>query len=221
MAKIFNRTVVRQFIEENRELYSNLSKIVGSKVKDIVSAGALWDALSIESSHNYVWNKVWTPEEQLNVVKQLSASHEMEFRYNWDSPVIKRLRGGGLVKELNKNIESLVKDRNNRKLYVYSTHDTTLTVLMHALNVYNGVSPPFGATLLFELHEKRNSAQNNTNEYFVRAFYHNETVIDSGIPHSIHWTDCQNLVDCPLNQYLNSTKHLLYENFNEECNKKH
>ena len=196
-----------------------MSKIVGSKVNDIVSAGVLWSTLNIETSHNYIWNEVWTPEEQLKVVKHLTASREMWFRYNWDSPVIKRLRGGGLVKELNKNIESFVKYRNNRKLYVYSTHGRTLTALLMALNVYNGVRPPFGATFFIELHEKRNIAQNNTNEYFVRAFYHNETEINTGIPHSIQWTDCQNLVDCPLNQYLNSTKHLLYENFDEECNK--
>ena len=195
-----------------------MSKIVGSLVNDIGTASGLWDALSIESAHNYVWSQVWTPEEQLKVVEQLFPSREMAFRYSYDSPVIKRLKAGGLVRELNKNIESLVKDRNNMKLYVYSAHDTTLTALMMALDIFNGKIPPYGATLLIELHEKWNSAQNNTNEYFVRAFYHNETVINTGIPHSIQWTNCQNLVDCPLNQYLTSTQHLLYDNFDQECN---
>jgi hypothetical protein len=56
----------------------------------------------------------------------------MSYRIDWDSPIIKLLRAGGLVNELNKNFQKVLDNQNNNKLYVYSTHDTQVAALMHA-----------------------------------------------------------------------------------------
>ena len=135
----------------------------------------------------------------------------MGYRYDWNSSLIQRLRAGGLVKELNNNFEKVLNETNKQKLYVYSTHGEHIGALMHALNVFNDQIPPFGSVLMFELH------QNIKNEYFIRLFFHNETSIGGGTPFQISLTDCKNLKDCPLKQYFNSSKHLLYDNFEREC----
>ena len=168
--------------------------------------------LGIEASHGFFWDKVWTKEEELDVIKRLAPADDVKYKYGWDSPVILKLRGGGLVMELNKNLKKVLdNERDVKKLYVYSTHDGMLAVLMHALNIFNDQFVPFGAALYLELHEK-------SGQHFVRAYYHNETEINEQSPHLLNWRDCRSVTDCPISKYLNSTKHLLYENFDKECN---
>ncbi|CAG2172297.1 unnamed protein product, partial [Oppiella nova] len=187
-AKIYERPELKKFVEDNKELYANMTKATGWAISTIADASTLYDTLKIESDHNYFWNSTWTKEEEQHILDQLLVSRNTEFKYDWDSPIIKRLRGGGLAKELTKNFNKVVNKSNEKKLYVYSTHDTTVAALINAMNFPNHVFPPFGATLLLELHQN-----NKTNDYFVRAFYQNETTINEGIPHALSWGDCANL----------------------------
>ncbi|CAG2106292.1 unnamed protein product, partial [Medioppia subpectinata] len=212
-AKIFERPELKKFTESQKEVYKKASEASGWYIKSIRDAAILWDTLQIEFARNYIWNKTWTQEEEKKMIDDLYLSREIQFRYDWDSPVIRRLRGGGLASQLIHNNQKVVDNKNDRKLYVYSTHDSTVAALINALNLSNRDFPPFGATLLFELHQN-----NKTNEYFVRAFYQNETTINEGIPHLLSWGDCQSLTDCPFNKYIESTKHLLYTDFDKECN---
>ncbi|CAG2106485.1 unnamed protein product, partial [Medioppia subpectinata] len=210
-AKIFERPELKNFTESQKEVYKKASEASGQSIKSIQSASDLWDVLQIEFARNYFWNKTWTQEEEKKMIDDLYLSREMQFRYNWDSPAIRRLRGGGLASQLIHNNREEVANQNNRKLYVYSTHDTTVAAVINALNLSNRDMPPFGATLLFELHQN-----SKTNEYFVRTFYQNETTINEGIPHALSWGDCQSLTDCPFDKYIESTKHLLYTDFDKE-----
>ena len=217
MQKVENRRVIKQFNNENREFYKNLSKITGANIDSVFKAGDVYDGLRIELDNKYIWSGVWTEEEMTQIVDKLSASQSMTFRYLWDSPITQRLIAGELAKELNKNFQNELDHKNDKKLYVYSTHDSVLTPLMQALKVYDIYLSSFGSTLFFELHQHRNSSSESMDGYFVRLFYHNETVIDSGTPHSLRLTDCHNLYDCPIDEYFNSTKFLLYDNFDKEC----
>ena len=218
--KVYNRTNIRQFVADNKEFYNNLTKITGNNIVDIISACSIFSTLQIETDNNNVWSEHWTKEEQLNVVSKLLESQKMRYRYNWDTPIIHRLRAGGFLMESNKNFNLVLNNQNKKKLYVYSTHDTMIAPVMQSLGIFNDNPPPFGATLILELHKKKDS-RGEANNYFVRAFYHNETVINSGTPqtpHPLQWSICGNLFDCPFDQYLNSTKHLFYENLDKECN---
>lgn len=35
-------------------------------------------------------------------------------------------------------------------------HDTTIVALQEALNIFNGLQPPYASTHLFELHQEQN-----------------------------------------------------------------
>ena len=131
-------------------------------------------------------------------------------RLDWDSTVIKRLRAGGLVKELTKNFKSVIKGTNDKKIYIYSTHDSMLAALMHGLNVFDGELPLFGSTLLLELHQNPGEEQ-----YYVKIYYLRDTY--SGIPTPLPLGDCQNKIDCPLPEFFESTNPLIYHNFKKEC----
>ena len=183
-------------------------------------AATLYGTLQIETDNNYFWSKSMTKSEQNNIMTKLRESLLIGYRYYWDSPVIQRFSAGGLVMQLNKNYKSVLINQNMKKLYVYSTHDTKLAPVMLSLGLFNDYPVPFGATLILELHEKKDS-RGEASDYFVRAFFHNSTVIDSGTPqtpHPLQWTICGNLFDCPFDQYLNSTKHLYYSDYDKDCN---
>ena len=216
-AKILKRAEIVDYFKNNQDLMKNLSDITSSSISESTGAGILHNTLLIEMANNYTW-PVWTEEEERNILKRLQPVVDYYFKNNWDSPIIKRLRAGGLVRELNKNYQKVLDKSNDKKVYVYSTHDTMLAALMAALNISNGLTPPFGASIYFELHQDQARANASDHGYFVRVFYHNETLVENtGVPHSVSWGDCQGLTDCPVNRYLDSTKHLLYDDFNKEC----
>lgn len=106
------------------------------------------------------------------------------------------LRAGLLIKELNDNIRQHIaissSDTSNNthqqlpKVYIYSTHDTKIALLLHAFGQFNGYLIPAGATLLLELHhyQDQEGSTSNTaktdshkyyNKYFLRVYYFNET----------------------------------------------
>ena len=223
MARIFNRTEVQNFVAENKEFFANLSKIVGTDVQFTTwAADYLYDALSIEVERGLYWDKMWTQSEEEAIIAKLHKAIELEFRISWDTPVQQRLLGGGLLKELKTNFDKVVNKENDKKLYVYSTHDSLTAVLMESYGIYNDIRPPYGSTLYLELHQRNaNSSTHNNSDYFVRVYYQNSTDLDGGVPHSIKWGlhDCLSQTDCPYDRYLNSTKQFIYNNFDEECNR--
>ncbi|CAG2109809.1 unnamed protein product [Medioppia subpectinata] len=214
--RIYAQKVVKDFEAKNKPLYDQMTKAVGAPVGGIWEAFDLYDTLKAELDNNYYWDKTWSKEDETKLVAQLYESALRGQIWDYDSPIIKRMRAGGLVNELNTNFDKVLKKTNNKKMYVYSTYGAHISLLLQSLNVFNNVIPPNAATVLFELHQKP-----ATDNYFVRLYYQNETTSAIiGIPHSVPLTDCKKLVDCPLTDYIESTKHLIYEDYDKECVKK-
>ena len=42
---------------------------------------------------------------------------------------------------------------SNTKMFMYSAHDATVAIVLQALGLYNGIPPPYAATVLLELHK--------------------------------------------------------------------
>lgn len=107
------------------------------------------------------------------------------------------------------------------KVNYYSTHDTKLSAMMHALGVWQqGQLIPFGATMLFELHQ----SVANPMEHFVRILYMNETMslLEPGWEklraHPLSLPFCGGRSMCPIERYLELVeRHLKPGNWNDEC----
>ncbi|XP_054169317.1 uncharacterized protein LOC128966494 [Oppia nitens] len=215
--RVMNNTIIQEFVANNRQLYDLVGNITNTTIDNIVTAGGIHGTLDIEMDHNYYWDHYWTHEEEQKIVQQLYLSHLMKYRYEFDSHVLKRLRAGGLIKELNNNFENALNNTNNKKLYVYGTHDITMNAYMQAMDIFNDQLPPFGSALIFELH-RHNYSTDPLKGYFVKIFYQNETTIGKEMPHQLQWTNCMGVTDCPLDKYFDTTKPFLYEDFDKECN---
>jgi hypothetical protein len=96
------------------------------------------------------------------------------------------------------------------KLFLYSTHDSMLAVLMPALNVFNNQLISFSASLLFQLH------QNETNSnYFLRIYYFNETLTQT-YPYLLSFPDCDYLTECPFDKFLSLSEELIPEDYDKK-----
>ena len=92
---------------------------------------------------------------------------------------------GPLFSELVRNMDDVVNgyvnvkgsksnsDTNTKpkRAYEYSTGDSVLLTLLPTLQMYNHISPPYGATLLIELHKNPADVMGNAGhkEYFIRV----------------------------------------------------
>lgn len=128
--------------------------------------------------------------------------------------MLQTLRAGLLIKELNTNIRNHISGLNQtRKVFIYSTHDTKIALLLHAFGLFNGYLIPPGATLLLELHHQQESDHTSTaaeNGYFLRMYYFNETYSSDWAYQMVSDRIC--LQDrttsqwkCPVQHYLKQT----------------
>ena len=111
-----------------------------------------------------------------------------------------------------------------KKLFLYSSHDTMVSVLLQAMNQFNMLAPPYAATLFFELHKHCfNSATLSTicstpsssKDFYIKIFYLNET--ETEVLHPILPPGCKSTVNCPLSQFTKAVELLFIDDFESEC----
>lgn len=167
---------LRQFLEEHSATIDYVSrnsgrvsltlmKNAGNKLKtyfalslqnlSFFSKGEnIYSVLSIEEAAGLPipeWTKEVYPEKLLTFLK-----------YNLGIfttfPYMKKIKGGPFVTEVADTMKKKI-DGNlfpNRKIHIYSGHDTTLVNVMKSLEIINQTTdfPNYGATMTFELHQR-------------------------------------------------------------------
>lgn len=80
--------------------------------------------------------------------------------------IVMRLATGPLMTMVLDNIQDIEKNNENaKKLYLFSTHDSTLIAILGLLDVFDDTWPPFAADLRFELYE------NPSKDLFIQVLY--------------------------------------------------
>ncbi|KAF8795685.1 Testicular acid phosphatase like protein [Argiope bruennichi] len=99
----------------------------------------------------------------------------------------------------------------NLKFQIYSAHDTTIAVVLDALNLFNMIAPPYASALLFELFEMPDGVKT------VRMLYQNSSKPEEKIdPLQILILEgCSEF--CPLDFFINFTSPLIPEDWGREC----
>lgn len=64
---------------------------------------------------------------------------------------LKRLKGGVLVKKAIDDWKRKIDDNLKQKLFLYAGHDSTITNILSAFNVWEQQFPGFGVTAILEL----------------------------------------------------------------------
>lgn len=71
-----------------------------------------------------------------------------------ETPYMTRIKGGGLLTEIFKELSQKQHGALARNVTIYSGHDNTLMALFKALNIFNPIPfvPDYGAAISIELH---------------------------------------------------------------------
>ncbi|CAG2105668.1 unnamed protein product [Medioppia subpectinata] len=118
--------------------------------------------------------------------------------------------------------------------WVNQTHDTQLSVLLSALNIYNGIPPPYGSTIMFELYETNCGDDHKTSggkqqlspqlqqPIGHRLEVHYLNVTESEQSYLLAVNGCafgarNETMVCDVKHFLDSVKTLIVDNWDDEC----
>ncbi|XP_059777910.1 prostatic acid phosphatase [Balaenoptera ricei] len=182
-----------------------LPKFTGYHNQDLFGIWSkVYDPLFCERVHNFTLPS-WATEDSMTKLKKISELSLLSLYGIHKQKEKSRLQGGVLVKEILYHMKSATQPLNHRKLIMYSAHDTTVSALQMALDVYNGILPPHASCHLMELYFEKG-------EYFIEMYYRNETQHE---PHSLTLPGCT--PSCPLTKFAELVALVIPQDWSTEC----
>ncbi|XP_009462761.1 PREDICTED: prostatic acid phosphatase [Nipponia nippon] len=167
-----------------------------------------YDTLHCEAIHNYTLS-VWATKDVMDKMEKLSELSLLSLFGIYKTEEKSRLQGGVLVNVILNSFKQAASSPKQRKMEVYSAHDTTIGALQIALNIFNGKLPPYAACQFFELY------QESSGQYSIEMYYRNDTSKD---PYLLTLPGCTS--SCPLEKFAELVSPVITENWSKECGKK-
>uniref|UniRef100_A0A8B9S116 acid phosphatase n=1 Tax=Accipiter nisus TaxID=211598 RepID=A0A8B9S116_9AVES len=158
--------------------------------------------------HNYTL-PVWATKDVIDKLEKLAELSLLSLFGLYKTEEKSRLQGGVLVNVILNSIKQAANSSKQRKMEVYSAHDTTVGALQIALNIFNGKLPPYAACQFFELY------QESSGQYSIEMHYRNESSKD---PYLLTLPGCTS--SCPLEKFAELVSPVITENWSKECGKK-
>ncbi|XP_043281256.1 venom acid phosphatase Acph-1-like isoform X2 [Venturia canescens] len=202
--QVENSTKVRLVNSNNKRLYKELSNRTGLPMNGAADIASLYSTLKAEVSMELSlpeWTKEFFPG-RLESIACFSLSMNV-FTDN-----LRKLAGGPLVTKIVKSMiaKSLGKLKpEERKMFVFVGHDSTLVNMLSAMKVWNGQDPDFGCMIMIELHEICGT-------YYVQIFQKNLATEE---PYSLAVPDCG--IICPLDKFVRLMEPVIVENYDADC----
>ncbi|XP_024899419.1 prostatic acid phosphatase isoform X2 [Pteropus alecto] len=192
-------------LSEDRDFVETLPKLAGYHGKDLFGIWSkVYDPLFCERVHNFTLPS-WATGDAMTKLKELSELSLLSLYGIHKQKEKSRLQGGVLIDEILNNMERATQPLNHRKLVMYSAHDTTVSGLQMALDVFNGILPPYASCHLMELYLEKG-------EYFVEMYYRNETQHE---PYPLTLPGCTH--SCPLRKFAELVASVIPEDWPTEC----
>ncbi|XP_029866245.1 prostatic acid phosphatase isoform X3 [Aquila chrysaetos chrysaetos] len=158
--------------------------------------------------HNYTL-PVWATKDVIDKLEKLAELSLLSLFGLYKTEEKSRLQGGVLVNVILNSIKQAANSSKQRKMEVYSAHDTTVGALQIALNIFNGKLPPYAACQFFELY------QESSGRYSIEMHYRNDSSKD---PYLLTLPGCTS--SCPLEKFAELVSPVITENWSKECGKK-
>ncbi|KAF0305623.1 Lysosomal acid phosphatase [Amphibalanus amphitrite] len=198
---------------DNSALYAYLTEYSGLDVSSVDAAGDLYDTLWIDDGHNRTvpeWAHAVPPGCAAPAFPDLLRPlRDLQFALYGVTPLLRRLGGGPLLKDMLEHMQDSVDGRlepPSRKLFAYSGHDNNVACLLTTLGLYNGLAPPLACAVLVELHEEPEVGPT------VQLFYRNDTTAE---PYPLQLPGCQ--LSCPWDTFVQLTADVVPGDVRAEC----
>lgn len=195
----------RKLNKHYKSLYNYLTIHSGKKIDSFTAVNNLYNVLFIENLYNLTlpkWTRKIFPEGDM---KQISGR---SFATKTNTKKLARLKVGFLLKDIFARFSNVTESTlsPNRKMWIYSGHDTTIGNVLNALGLFEYHTPPYAACIMFELRIKKGIP-------YVQIFYRNTTDL---YPPALHIPNCGQL--CPLKDLYRLYSSILpTEDFDNEC----
>ncbi|XP_036287372.1 prostatic acid phosphatase isoform X4 [Pipistrellus kuhlii] len=192
-------------LQPYKDFIETLPKLSGYHGKDLFRIWSkVYDPLFCESVHNFTLPS-WATADTMTKLKELSELSLLSLYGIHKQKEKSRLQGGVLVGEILNHIKSATQPWNLRKLIMYSAHDTTISGLQMALDVFNGILPPYASCHIMELYLEKG-------DYFVEMYYRNETNHE---PYPLTLPGCT--PSCPLMKFAELVAPVIPQDWATEC----
>ncbi|KAK7135156.1 hypothetical protein R3I93_018306 [Phoxinus phoxinus] len=200
--EFLNMTVIyKEFIEMVREKTE-------LKTASVESVWIVYDTLACEAIHGKSPPDWVTPDvmDKLKVLKDFS--YQIMFGV-YERKEKCRLQGGLLLDQIIQNLLTTAAPNTTQKvkMMVYSAHDTTVVALQEALNVFNGLQPPYASCHLIELYQEENGT------FSVEMFYRNDSTVSE--PYAVSLPGCSQR--CSLQDFKDHTLDVIPQDRKKEC----
>ncbi|XP_004625075.1 prostatic acid phosphatase [Octodon degus] len=192
-------------IQPYKDFMKTLPTLSGFQGQDLFGIWSkVYDPLYCEGIHNFTLPS-WATMETMTTLRELSELSLLSLYGIHKQKEKSRLQGGVLINEILNHMKSATQQEKYKKFVMYSAHDTTVSGLQMALDVYNGMLPPYASCHLMELYLEEG-------KYFVEMYYRNETQHE---PYPLTLPGCTH--SCPLEKFDELVAPVIPQDWSTEC----
>ncbi|KAM4715115.1 testicular acid phosphatase homolog [Anableps anableps] len=209
MTETFESAPYQRFLRAHQNFVEELSNHTGYPVSRLVGKKIwrVYDTLTCQRIHNLTLPR-WATHDVLDTLRRI-ASFEVTYSILTHKRKEKaRLSGGVLLNAILRNFSDAMEHGSTLKFIMYSAHDSTLITLQAALDIYNGLLPPYAACQLFEFYQEHDGS------YSVELHYRNESLSN---PYPNHVPGCNGFNPCPLSTFTELVQDVMPEEWEVEC----
>lgn len=200
---------VRRVLNENENLFAELTKHTGMSVKSPDDIQSLYGTLRAESEYGLElpkWAKNYYPDKLLNLT-------ELSYIYNVYTNEMQKLKAGPfvqkLINEFQSKVNSTIKPKT-LKISLYTGHDSSIVNILSGLQVWTKQFPTYGIMAMFELVRDK-----NTGEIGVQLYLRNSAT-SGAIPLTL--PGCEHF--CPLDKFIRIAQNTIPKDHKAACEAK-
>lgn len=197
---------VRKVLDENANLFAELTKYSGLSIKTPEDVQSLYGTLRAETEYGLEipkWAKNYYPDKLINLT-------ELSYIYNCYTEEMQRLKAGPFVKKLlnefQNKINSTLKPKE-LKISLYTGHDSSIVNILSGLKVWKQQFPEYGIMAMFELVRDKSSG-----EIGVQLYLRNSAT-SGAIPLTL--PGCDHF--CPFDKFVNLARNTIPEDHKAAC----
>lgn len=191
MEEVLASDEVKKVLDENAQLFEELTKHTGMPIKTPDDIQSLYSTLRAETEFGLRLPK-WTQEYYPNKLTNLT---DLSYIYNIYTDEMKQLKAGPFIQKLVTEFENkrdgTLKPKD-LKISLYTGHDSSVVNVLAGLNVWEKQFPTYGIMALFEMVRDKKSG-----EIGVQMYLRNSTT-SGAIPLII--PGCEHF--CPLDEFV-------------------
>ncbi|KAK0162782.1 hypothetical protein PV327_006528 [Microctonus hyperodae] len=190
LERVRNSKDVQTQLDKFRPLMKNLTYWTGKKIESSRDMYNLYNTLMAEYSMGFVLDE-WT--SNIFPHGQLRDGIILDYNIASYNTKLRRLFGGMLLRNITDTMYDIVhkKMKNERKIHLFSAHESNVAALLITLGVYEPHVPEYTSSIIIEL------LRNKNDRYYVRVRYY------LGIPSvmkEIRIPGCD--INCPFEEFV-------------------